>query len=123
MTVVDSRVRIVTLLAQQRPEAVVGLPESEWVDFKSAGLAGPYDLRQDSKKYGVRAYAVRRAWTVSRTPRTVASSMACVALGTPNCKPPLLAQAPAAPGPDPVDAAFDPALNGFLAHCRCLIAS
>ncbi|WP_282703921.1 ATP-binding protein [Streptomyces sp. CC219B] len=51
MTVVDSRVRIITLLAQQRPEAVVGIPESEWVDFKVVGPAGPYDLSLDSKKY------------------------------------------------------------------------
>ncbi|MBK3564485.1 RNA-binding domain-containing protein [Streptomyces sp. MBT62] len=51
MTVVDSRVRIVTLLAQQRPEAIVGIPESEWVDFKGVGPAGPYDLSLDSKKY------------------------------------------------------------------------
>ncbi|MFJ5260101.1 helix-turn-helix domain-containing protein [Streptomyces sp. NPDC088387] len=51
MTVTDSRVRIVTLLAQQRPEAIVGMPESEWVDFKGVGPAGPYDLSLDAKKY------------------------------------------------------------------------
>ncbi|MFJ4790693.1 helix-turn-helix domain-containing protein [Streptomyces sp. NPDC088794] len=51
MSVVDNRVRIVTLLAQQRPEAVLGIAESEWVDFKSAGPAGPYDLSLESKKY------------------------------------------------------------------------
>ncbi|WP_416960784.1 helix-turn-helix domain-containing protein [Streptomyces sp. Agncl-13] len=51
MNTADSRVRIVTLLAQQRPEAVKGMTESEWVDFKSVGQAGPYDLSQDSKKY------------------------------------------------------------------------
>ncbi|MFK0114081.1 helix-turn-helix domain-containing protein [Streptomyces sp. NPDC091217] len=51
MTAVDGRVRIVTLLAQQRPEAVLGMTESEWVDFKSTGLEGPYDLGQESKKY------------------------------------------------------------------------
>ncbi|MGW2284919.1 AlbA family DNA-binding domain-containing protein [Streptomyces phaeochromogenes] len=51
MSVVDNRVRIVTLLAQQRPEAVVGIPESEYVDFKGVGPAGPYDLSLDSKKY------------------------------------------------------------------------
>ncbi|GAB3000745.1 TetR/AcrR family transcriptional regulator C-terminal domain-containing protein [Streptomyces pseudoechinosporeus] len=38
-------------------------------------------------------------------------------------KTPLLAQALAAVGPDRADAAFDLALDGFLAHCRCLIAS
>lgn len=51
MTVVDSRVRIVTLLARQQPEAVVGMPESEWVDFKGVGPKGPYDLSLESKKY------------------------------------------------------------------------
>ncbi|MFF7476960.1 RNA-binding domain-containing protein [Streptomyces sp. NPDC008092] len=51
MTAVDSRGRIVTLLAQQRPEAIVGMTESAWVDFKTTGPEGPYDLRQDSKKY------------------------------------------------------------------------
>ncbi|MEV5898395.1 ATP-binding protein [Streptomyces sp. NPDC052127] len=47
----DSRVKIVSLLAQQRPEALVGLPESQWVDFKSAGPRGPYDLSLEAKKY------------------------------------------------------------------------
>jgi hypothetical protein len=51
MTAVDTRVRIVTLLAQQQPEALKGMTESEWVDFKSAGPSGPYDLSQESKKY------------------------------------------------------------------------
>lgn len=51
MSVVDSRVRIVTLLAQQQPGAVVGIRESGWVDFKGVGPAGPYDLSLDSKKY------------------------------------------------------------------------
>ncbi|WP_217241869.1 TetR/AcrR family transcriptional regulator [Streptomyces sp. AC555_RSS877] len=36
---------------------------------------------------------------------------------------PLLAQALTAVGPDRADAAFDLALDGFLAHCRSLIAS
>ncbi|MFF3380489.1 TetR/AcrR family transcriptional regulator C-terminal domain-containing protein [Streptomyces sp. NPDC002680] len=36
---------------------------------------------------------------------------------------PLLAQALAAVGPDRADAAFDLALEGFLIHCRSLIAS
>ncbi|MEV7678085.1 ATP-binding protein [Streptomyces sp. NPDC088341] len=51
MTVVDNRVRIITLLAQQQPKAIVGMLESEWVDFKGVGPAGPYDLSLDSKKY------------------------------------------------------------------------
>lgn len=29
----------------------MGLPESQWVDFKSTGPEGPYDLRLDSKKF------------------------------------------------------------------------
>ncbi|MEV6123100.1 ATP-binding protein [Streptomyces sp. NPDC052077] len=47
----DHRVKIVNLLAQQQPADIVGLPESQWVDFKSAGPKGPYDLSLESKKY------------------------------------------------------------------------
>lgn len=47
----DHRVTIVNLLAGQRPADIVGLPESQWVDFKSAGPNGPYDLSLDAKKY------------------------------------------------------------------------
>ncbi|MGW9028600.1 ATP-binding protein [Streptomyces sp. NPDC055722] len=51
MSAADCRVRILTLLAQQRPEAIKGMTESQWVDFKSAGQAGPYDLKLESKKF------------------------------------------------------------------------
>ncbi|MEV5523697.1 ATP-binding protein [Streptomyces pseudogriseolus] len=47
----DHRVKIVNLLARQQPADIVGLPESQWVDFKSAGPKGPYDLSLEAKKY------------------------------------------------------------------------
>ncbi|MFF4053624.1 hypothetical protein ACFYZ5_44195 [Streptomyces chartreusis] len=36
----ESRDRIIALLARQQPKAVLGTPESEWVDFKTAGPNG-----------------------------------------------------------------------------------
>lgn len=51
MTAVDSRDTILALLTQQRPEDLKGMTESEWVDFKGVGPAGPYDLRLGSKKF------------------------------------------------------------------------
>jgi hypothetical protein len=47
----DNRVKIIALLARQQPEAVVGIPESEWVDFKAAGPNGPYDLSTEKGKF------------------------------------------------------------------------
>jgi hypothetical protein len=48
---VESRDRIIALLARQQPEAILGTPESEWVDFKTAGPNGPYDLSTDKGKF------------------------------------------------------------------------
>ncbi|MEV7238063.1 hypothetical protein AB0N06_30185 [Streptomyces sp. NPDC051020] len=47
----ESRDRIITLLAGQQPKAILGTPESEWVDFKTAGPNGPYDLGTDKGKF------------------------------------------------------------------------
>ncbi|MET8138285.1 ATP-binding protein, partial [Streptomyces sp. NPDC005251] len=48
---VDSRVRIIALLASGQVDGILGTPESEWVDFKAAGLNGPYDLSTDKGKF------------------------------------------------------------------------
>ncbi|MFF4557916.1 helix-turn-helix domain-containing protein [Streptomyces sp. NPDC001422] len=48
---VDSRVRIIALLAGGQVDEILGTPESEWVDFKTAGLNGPYDLSTDKGKF------------------------------------------------------------------------
>ncbi|MET8012824.1 hypothetical protein ABZU86_13740 [Streptomyces sp. NPDC005271] len=47
----ESRDRIIALLARQQPKAILGTPESEWVDFKTAGPNGPYDLGTDKGKF------------------------------------------------------------------------
>ncbi|MEU9413084.1 ATP-binding protein [Streptomyces sp. NPDC048281] len=47
----DSRVRIIALLARQQPKAIFGIQESEWVDFKTVGPNGPYDLSTDKGKF------------------------------------------------------------------------
>ncbi|WP_344012181.1 hypothetical protein [Streptomyces thermospinosisporus] len=40
----DSPAHLVSLLTRQQPQEILGTPESEWVDFKSVGPKGPYDL-------------------------------------------------------------------------------
>ncbi|MFF5569128.1 helix-turn-helix domain-containing protein [Streptomyces sp. NPDC012829] len=40
----SSRSELITFLAQQRPEDVLGTAECDWVDFKGAGHGAPYDL-------------------------------------------------------------------------------
>ncbi|MFE4823982.1 helix-turn-helix domain-containing protein [Streptomyces sp. NPDC056704] len=47
----DSMVQLVSYLAAQQPYAIVGTPESEWVDFKSVPPGGPYDLSTDKGKF------------------------------------------------------------------------
>ncbi|MFG2856743.1 helix-turn-helix domain-containing protein [Streptomyces mirabilis] len=47
----ESRDRIIALLARQQPKAILGTQESEWVDFKTAGPNGPYDLGTDKGKF------------------------------------------------------------------------
>ncbi|MFJ2186702.1 hypothetical protein ACIOJE_01900 [Kitasatospora sp. NPDC087861] len=41
---VSSRSELITYLAQQQPEELLGTPECDWIDFKSAGHGAPYDL-------------------------------------------------------------------------------
>jgi hypothetical protein len=48
---VDSPVQLVALLAGKQPKAVIGTPESDWVDFKVPGPNGPYDLGTDKGKF------------------------------------------------------------------------
>ncbi|MFJ8787312.1 helix-turn-helix domain-containing protein [Streptomyces sp. NPDC102476] len=47
----DSMVQLVSYLTAQQPYAIVGTPESEWVDFKSVPPQGPYDLSTDKGKF------------------------------------------------------------------------
>ncbi|MGW4102087.1 AlbA family DNA-binding domain-containing protein [Streptomyces sp. NPDC004976] len=47
----DSMVQLVSYLTAQQPHEIVGTPESEWVDFKSASPKGPYDLSTEKGKF------------------------------------------------------------------------
>ncbi|WP_432112546.1 AlbA family DNA-binding domain-containing protein [Streptomyces sp. YPW6] len=47
----DSMVQLISYLTAQQPYEIVGTPESEWVDFKSASPKGPYDLSTDKGKF------------------------------------------------------------------------
>ncbi|MFI9604767.1 helix-turn-helix domain-containing protein [Streptomyces sp. NPDC052043] len=47
----ESPDQLTALLAAQQPEAILGTPESQWVDFKSVGPKGPYDLSTEKGKF------------------------------------------------------------------------
>ena len=47
----ESPAQVITLLSQGKANEILGTPESAWVDFKSPGLKGPYDLSTDKGKF------------------------------------------------------------------------
>ncbi|MCW7991062.1 hypothetical protein XF35_39080 [Streptomyces platensis subsp. clarensis] len=47
----DSMVQLISYLTAQKPNEILGTPESEWVDFKSVPPSGPYDLTTDKGKF------------------------------------------------------------------------
>ncbi|WP_331722793.1 ATP-binding protein (plasmid) [Streptomyces canus] len=47
----DSMAELISLLSVKSPYAILGTPESEWVDFKSVSPKGPYDLSTDKGKF------------------------------------------------------------------------
>ncbi|GAA3495887.1 hypothetical protein GCM10019016_029880 [Streptomyces prasinosporus] len=47
----DSPAHLISLLTRQQPQEILGTPESEWVDFKSVGPEGPYDLSAEKGKF------------------------------------------------------------------------
>jgi hypothetical protein len=47
----SSRSELITFLAQQRPEDVLGTAECDWVDFMGAGHGAPYDLSTHKRRF------------------------------------------------------------------------
>ncbi|GLW46381.1 hypothetical protein Stsp02_20430 [Streptomyces sp. NBRC 14336] len=47
----DSPAHLISQLTRQQPQEILGTPESEWVDFKSIGPKGPYDLSTEKGKF------------------------------------------------------------------------
>ncbi|OKK05316.1 hypothetical protein AMK09_37885 [Streptomyces sp. CB02488] len=47
----SSRSELIALLAQEKPEELLGTAECDWVDFKSGGFGAPYDLSTPKGKF------------------------------------------------------------------------
>ena len=47
----DSSVQLISFLAGKHPEAILGTPESAWVDFKGVSPEGPYNLGTEKGKF------------------------------------------------------------------------